>query len=284
MVKETGVSVGRACRVIGLQRSLWYYSSRKDDGAVIQKLLDLVNLLPTRGFDKYYGIIRNEGLKWGRSRVLRVYRELKLCHRRKHKRRLPSRIKEPLQKQAEPNYSYSIDFMSDALVNGRRLRILNVIDDCTRESLAVWCDYSIPGEKVTAVLDQIILERGKPKQIRMDNGPEFTGKVFTNWCVEMGIEMKFIQPGRPMQNAYIERLNRTFREDVLDAYLFETLEEVRILSDEWQHKYNNLQPHDSLKGQTPAMHKKSLSAFPLNRMIEHRQQNINQLTTNNHSL
>lgn len=284
MVKETGVSVGRACRVIGLQRSLWYYRSRKDDGAVIQKLLDLVNLLPTRVFDKYYGIIRNEGLKWGRSRVLRVYRELKLCHRRKHKRRLPSRIKEPLQKQAEPNYSYSIDFMSDALVNGRRLRILNVIDDCTRESLAVWSDYSIPGEKVTTVLDQIILERGKPKQIRMDNGPEFTGKAFTNWCEAMGIEMKFIQPGKPMQNAYIERLNRTFREDVLDAYLFETLEEVRILSDEWQHKYNNLQPHDSLKGQTPAMHKESLSAFPLNQMIEHQQQNINQLTTNNHSL
>lgn len=269
--------------MINLQRSLWYYATRKNDEEVIQKLLSLVELLPTRGFDKYYGIIRNEGFKWGRSRILRVYRDLKLCHRRKHKRRLPARVKEPLQKQSEPNYSYSIDFMSDSLVNGRKLRILNVIDDCTRESLAVWCDYSIPGEKVTAVLDQVILERGKPKQIRTDNGPEFTGKVFSNWCKQKGIEMKYIQPGRPMQNAYIERLNRTFREDVLDAYLFETLEDVRILSDEWQHKYNNIQPHDSLKGLTPVMHKESLAAFPLKQMIEHRHQNPHHLITNNHS-
>ena len=269
MIKETSVSVGRACRVIGLNRSRWYYTTRKNDGVVIQKLLYLVEQFPTRGFDKYFAMIRNEGLEWGRSSVLRVYRELKLCHRRKHKRRLPSRIKEPLQKQTEANYSYSIDFMSDSLVYGRRLRIFNVMDDCTRESLAVWCDYSITGERVTEILSQIIAERSKPKQIRVDNGPEFTGKAFTSWCQQQGIIIKFIQPGRPMQNAYIERFNLTFREDVLDAYLFESLEGVRILSDEWQEKYNNLQPHESLKGKTPAMYRKSLSAFPLKRTIEH---------------
>ncbi len=219
---------------------------------MIEKLQDLSSRFPTRGFDKYYSIIRSENLRWGRSRVLRIYRNLKLSLRRKHKRRLPARIKEPLQSPAQANLSYSMDFMSDALVGGRKLRILNVIDDCTRESLAAWCDYSIPGEKVVEVLEQIIAERGKPKQIRVDNGPEFRGKVFTRWCEVQQIVIKFIQPGRPMQNAYIERLNRTYREDVLDAYLFETLEQVRMLSDEWQHHYNHTYPHEGLHGIRPA--------------------------------
>lgn len=263
-------SVGRACRVIHLQRSLWYYRKRKDDSVIIEKLTWLAQEFPTRGFDKYYAMIRNQELRWARSRVLRVYRQMKLCRRRKHKRRLPSRIKEPLQKQMLPNQSYSMDFMSDALVSGRKLRILKVVDDCTRESLAVWCDYSIPGEKVTDLLEQVIRDRGKPQQIRVDNGPEFTGKAFTNWCGKQSITIKYIQPGKPMQNAYIERLNRTYREDVLDAYLFETLEEVRILSDEWQYKYNYLVPHDSLKGRTPVMERKSLpAATHLKQSIEH---------------
>ena len=187
-------------------------------------------------------------------------------------------MKEPLQKQMLPNQSYSMDFMSDALVSGRKLRILKVVDDCTRESLAVWCDYSIPGEKVNAILEQIIGERGKPHQIRVDNGPEFTGRAFTNWCSERSIIIKYIQPGRPMQNAYIERLNRTYREDVLDAYLFETLEEVRILSDEWQYKYNYLVPHDSLNGKTPVMERESRpAATHLKQMIEQEHQITSQL-------
>lgn len=241
----------RVCRVIGIHRSLWYYQSCKDDGPVIIKLNALAEEHPTRGFDKYYGMIRNEGLIWGRRRVLRVYRDLNLKLRRKHKRRLPARIKEPLQQQQQANKSYSMDFMSDSLATGRKLRVLNVMDDCTRESLAAWCDYSIPSEKVVDILESIITERGKPDQIRVDNGPEFRSRLFCNWCQSKGITIKYIQPGRPMQNAYIERLNRTFREDVLDAYLFETLEEVRILSDEWQDKYNNQYPHTSLQGRTP---------------------------------
>ena len=259
-----------------MHRSLWYYQCRKDDTEVIAKLSALAEKLPTRGFDKYYGIIRNEGLRWGRSRVLRVYRNLKLTRRRRYKRRLPAAIKEPLQKQVEVNYSYSMDFMSDALVGGRKLRVLKVVDDCTRESLAVWCDFSIPGEKVVAVLQDIVSERGKPQQIRVDNGPEFRGRAFSSWCQKEGITIKYIQPGKPMQNAYIERLNRTFREDVLDAYLFESLEEVRILSDEWQDSYNNL-PHDSLSGRTPIMEKEYIARqLQLRPMIEQEQENIDQ--------
>lgn len=270
--------MGRACRVIELQRSLWYYRSSKDDSVIIERLSSLAQQFPTRWFDKYYAIIRNEGLKWARSRVLRVYREMKLCRRRKYKRRLPSRIKEPLQKQSLPNYSYSMDFMSDSLVSGRKLRILKVVDDCTRESLAVWCDYSIPGEKVTEILNDIIEQRGKPKQIRVDNGPEFTSKAFTQWCDKSSITIKYIQPGRPMQNGYIERLNRTYREDVLDAYLLESLEDARILSDEWQYKYNHLLPHDSLNDRTPVMTRESLlAAHHIKHMIEPEPIDMNQL-------
>lgn len=250
-MEDSSVSVGRACRVISLQRSVWYYQSRKNDQEVMDKLQHYAELYPTRGFDEYYGMIRNEALIWNRKRVLRVYRSMKLGLRRKRKRRLPARIKQPLQQQQQPNTSYSMDFMSDALCSGRKLRVLNIMDDCTRESLAAYADFSIPAEKVVTVLDDIIGERGVPQQIRVDNGPEFLSKVFTNWCTKKGIEVKYIQPGRPMQNGYIERLNRTYREDVLDAYLFESLEEVRIISDEWQHGYNNYHPHKSLNRKTP---------------------------------
>jgi putative transposase len=247
--------------VIQAHRSLLYYKRRKDDSEIIEKLTALAEEFPTRGFDKYYGLIRLQGFNWARSRVLRVYRQMKLCRRRKHKRRVPPRIKEPLQKQWAPDKSYSMDFMSDALVTGRKLRILKVMDDCTRESLVVWCDYSITGEKVAEILQEIIRERGaKPLQIRVDNGPEFTSKAFTCWCAKQSIVIKYIQPGRPMQNGYIERLNRSYREDVLDAYLLESLEEARIASDEWQYKYNHVLPHDSLNKLTPVMMRKSLPA------------------------
>jgi putative transposase len=251
-----------------------YYKRRKEDSDIIEKLMALAEEFPTRGFDKYYGLIRLQGLNWARSRVLRVYRQMKLCRRRKLKRRVPQRIKEPLQKQWAANQSYSMDFMSDALVTGRKLRVLKVMDDCTRESLVVWCDYSITGEKVTELLQEIIRERGaKPMQIRVDNGPEFTSKAFTSWCAKQSIVIKYIQPGKPMQNGYIERLNRSFREDVLDAFLLESLEEARIASDEWQYKYNHVLPHDSLDKITPVMMRKSLPvAIHSKQVIEQQQQ------------
>jgi putative transposase len=161
------------------------------------------------------------------KRVLRVYRGLKMTLKRKRKRRLPARIKQPLQQQAKHIVSYSMDFMSDALTNGRKVKILNIMDDCTRESLSAYVDYSILGERVVDVVKNIIAERGKPDFIRVDNGPEFNGKSFTSWCQKVGIEVRYIQPGRPMQNGFIERLNRMFREDVLDVYQFNTLEQLR---------------------------------------------------------
>ncbi|GAB3971030.1 hypothetical protein GCM10028806_20210 [Spirosoma terrae] len=144
-----------------------------------------------------------------------------------------------------------MDFVADVLVNKRKIRVLTIIDDCSREVLAAHADFSLPAQKVVDVLDMIAQERSLPKRIRVDNGPEFIADKFQQWCKANNIILQYIQPGKPMQNGYIERLNRTYREDVLDAYLFETLEQVRIISDEWMDQYNRFHPHQSLNGLAP---------------------------------
>jgi putative transposase len=230
---------------------MFYYKSCKDDSQVIDKLNDLAEKHPTRGFDHYFGRIRNDGLIWNHKRVKRVYTLLGLNKRRKRKRRLPARVKEPLIQPEDINKTWSMDFMSDALVSGRKVRLLNVLDDFNREVLAIEADTSIPGEGVCRILDQVIDWRGKPEEIRVDNGPEFISWAFANYCEQKGIRIKYIQPGKPVQNAYIERFNRTLREDILDAYLFEDLQQLRILLEKWMEDYNNNYPHQSLSGKSP---------------------------------
>jgi len=144
-----------------------------------------------------------------------------------------------------------MDFMSDSLTCGRRFRTLNIIDDHNREALNIEIDTSLPTRRVIRSLRQVIEERGKPDRIRVDNGPEYTSKELVEWCSKMGIELLFIQPGRPMQNGYIERFNGTYRRDILDAYMFNDLDEVRELTWKWMEEYNNYRPHDSLKGLSP---------------------------------
>ena len=251
MQKEDSVSIGRACRVVGYPRSQWYYKTRRDNSAVISKLQDLAEKYRNKGFDTYYKLIRREGLIWNRKRVLSVYRVLGLRFKRRGKRRLPARIKQPLQAAAMVNDTWSMDFMSDALSNGRRIRILNIMDDCSREALAVHADFSIPSQEVIVQLENLEQQRELPKNIRVDNGPEFTSLEFAEWCKARDIEIKFIQPGRPMQNGYIERFNKTYREDILDAYLFENLDQVRILSEEFMWTYNREIPHGAINDLTP---------------------------------
>ena len=237
--------------MVGLSRSMWYYQSKRDDAELIDKLNELADKHPNRGFDSYYGRLRASGYGWNRKRVLRVYRMMKLQMRRKRKKRLPTRIKEPLVLPQTINQTWSMDFMSDTLVTGRRIRVLNVIDDYNREALLVQPKTTFPSEYVVNALEEIIFYRGKPEHIRVDNGPEFTSVVFASWCNEQGIEIKYIQPGKPVQNAYIERFNRLYREDVLDAYIFSDLEQVRFISEKWQADYNENHPHGSLNGMSP---------------------------------
>jgi putative transposase len=227
---------------------------------VIEKLQELSEKYSRKGIDTYFKIIRREGIHWGRNRVLRVYRLMKLSFRRKGKKRIPARIRVPLTPREGLNSGWSMDFMSDALVNGRRIRVLNIIDEYSREALTVYADYSMPSTSVINQMKILEEQRGLPSRIRVDNGTEFTSFEFTEWCRSKNIEITFIQPGRPMQNAFIERFNKTYRGDVLDAYLFENLEQVRILSDEWMTSYNNEIPHGSLNDLTPSEYARAVNS------------------------
>jgi putative transposase len=260
---ERSISTVRACRIMSMSRSAAYYKKRKDDSEVIGKLEQLAQKLPTRGFSVYYGRIRNEGLKWNHKRVRRVYKLLKLNIRRKRKRRLPQREKVPLQQPQTINQKWSMDFMSDALTDGRKFRTLNIIDDFNREVLALEADTSLPAKRVVRVLERVIAERGKPQGIRVDNGPEFISSTLERFCNQQNIALQFIKPGKPMQNGYVERFNRTYREDVLDAYLFDRLSQVREQSEEWMEDYNHFHPHSSLGGKSPVGYRKLLNCGKL---------------------
>ncbi len=204
-------------------------------------------------------------MQWNHKRVKRVYNKMQLNIRRKRKRRLPARTKATLGAPMQHNESWSMDFMQDRLTNGRKIRTFNLIDDFNREILAIEIDTSLSGERVIRVLQQVIDYKGKPKQIRSDNGPEFICKKLNAFLSENTIEHKFIQPGKPTQNAYIERFNRTYRKDVLNAYLFESLEEVKMITQAWMKDYNQNHPHKSLKKQSPyeyAVNSGKLSSAP----------------------
>ena len=206
---------------------------------------------PTYGFRKLFAYLRRAGNLWNHKKVYRVYLLLKMNKRRRRKRRIPARVKQPLVQQAQINQTWSIDFMSDALVDGRKFRTFNILDDCSREVLAIEVDTSLSSKRIIRVLDRIIEHRGKPQNIRVDNGPEFTSKDFEWWRKEREIGIQFIQPGRPMQNGYIERFNGSYRTEILNAYLFFDLYEVRKLTEQWIEEYNNRRPHEGLNGATP---------------------------------
>ena len=150
------------------------------------------------------------------------------------------------------NAVWALDFMRDTLYSGRVFRTLNVIDEANRGALGIDVAVSIPAVRVTTFLEQMIDQHGRPAAIRCDNGPELTSQTFTDWCKEQEIELRFIQPGKPDQNAYIERFNRTYREEVPSAYLFDSLEEVREITAEWPERYNEITPHDALGILPPA--------------------------------
>ena len=251
IVKDYEVSVSRACKMTSLTRSQFYYQSKKNDKEVIEALQKLAFKHTSYGFRKLFAYLRRSGKVWNHKRVYRVYKLLKLNRKHKGKRRLPARVKQPLAQQSLINQNWSMDFMSDSMVGNRKFRTFNVMDDCSREALAIEVDTSLSAKRVIRALERIIEQRGKPKAIRTDNGPEFTSKDLERWSKDNDIIIQYIQPGRPMQNGYIERFNRLYREAVLDAYLFFDLSEVRVLTDQWIEEYNYRRPHEALNNLTP---------------------------------
>ncbi len=252
MHSEWQFGIVQGCKTVGMARSVFYYRGfQKSDLQVEQRLRQLAEEHPRWGLWKMVRKVRAEGHVWNHKRVYRVYKALGFNFRRKGKRRLPQRVKQPLVTPEGPNRSWSMDFMADALWNGRRFRTLNVIDDYNREALHIEIDTSLTSHRVVRVLEQLIQTKGRPEKIRVDNGPEFIAETITTWCRNHGIELVYIQRGRPMQNAYIERFNGTYRREILDCYAFDTLDEVRDTTESWIKTYNQERPHDSLNHLTP---------------------------------
>ena len=253
---EKQLSVRRSCEAVGLSRSAWYEppgDKLARDREVIDALHSMVEVHRRWGFWKCFRRLRLDGRGWNHKRVYRIYKDLGLNHKRRTKRRVPARTRQPLDVPAVPNAVWSVDFMHDTLYVGRRFRTLNVLDEGVREALEIEIDTSLTAERVVRVLEQLKAWRGLPEAIRCDNGPELTSQTFVDWCEENDIEIRYIQPGKPNQNAYIERFNRTYREEVLNAYLFQDLDQVRDVTFQWLTSYNEQRPHDALGGLPPTV-------------------------------
>lgn len=255
MVEKHGVSIARSCECAGLHRSSYYRVPPHwtvKDAEVISALAGLVEGRPNRGFWMCRKMLRRQGRSWNHKRIYRVYKLMQLNLRRAAKRRLPKRARVPLYVPRAPDTVWSADFMSDTLANGRRFRTFNVVDDFNREVLHIEIDTSITSARLVRVFEQLRDQHGLPQVLRTDNGPEFLGAVFTAWAKGNGMAIQYIQPGKPNQNAYVERFNRTYRDELLDLYLFTSLDHVREATYWWMLEYNEERPHDSLGDCTPA--------------------------------
>ena len=256
-VTQFRASIRVACEVFSISQSCYYYQPRQtgENEFIADWLIRLTTAQRNWGFGLCFLYLRNiKGFKWNHKRVYRIYRELELNLRIKPKKRIIRERPEALGATTAINQVWSMDFMHDQLADGRCLRLFNVIDDFNREALGIEVDFSLPAERVTRVLDQIIEWRGKPACLRCDNGPEYAGHELMNWAKTNGIRLNFIQPGNPQQNAYIERYNRTVRSDWLNHYLFSSLDELQQYATQWQWFYNHERPNMALGGYTPKQH------------------------------
>lgn len=207
---------------------------------------------PRYGFPKLFQVLRRQGHPWNHKRIHRIYCLLKLNFRRKGKQRLPVRNPSPLATPEALNQSWSVDFMHDALVCGRRFRTFNVVDDFNREALSIEIDLNLPALRVVRVLDRIAANRGYPVMLRMDNGPEFISLALAEWAEKHAVKLEFIQPGKPTQNGFIESFNGRFRDECLNEHWFSDIVHARKTINDWRKEYNECRPHSSLDYLTPA--------------------------------
>ncbi len=260
-MKEThGVSVVRSCDAVDLARSAYYRTPvdwQARDATVIEALNGLVDAHPRWGVLKDITRLRTLGHSWNHKRIYHVYRQLGLNHPRRTKRRLPVRPSIPVFVPEGPSEVWSADFMSDALYHGTRFRTFNILDGFNREVLAIEVDTSLRTERVIRVLDRLKTDRELPHMIRVDNGPEFLSQQLHEWGKANRVLIYHIHPGRPTQNAVIERFNRTYRNEVLNLYLFQSLEQVREITAHWMTIYNEQRPHVSLQGAAPCTYAQS---------------------------
>ncbi len=248
------LSIRAACAAFTISETCYRYRAKLSDenARIADWLLALTRSQRNWGFQLCFLYLRNvKGFTWNHKRVYRIYRELELNLRIKPKKRLYREKPEALSVPTSINQTWSMDFMHDQLGDGRSFRAFNVIDDYNRQGLGIEIDFSLPADRVIRALDQIIEWRGKPDAIRSDNGPEYISQQLADWSEKHKITLLFIQPGKPQQNAYVERYNRTVRYDWLNQYIFTTIEEVQDAATRWLWTYNNQRPNMALGGITP---------------------------------
>ena len=253
-VADQGVSIRLACQAFMISQTCYRYQAKlSDDNALIADWLLRLTIAHRRwGFGLCYLYLRNvQGLRFNHKRIYRIYCELELNLRIKPRRRIKRDKPDPLGVPKKVNQMWSIDFMHDTLASDQKFRTFNVLDDYNREGLGLEVDFSLPSRRITRCLDQIIAWRGKPDAIRCDNGSEMRGEVFCDWAKKRGIRVIFIQPGKPTQNAYVERFNRTVRHEWLDAHLFDSIEQAQQTATEWLWQYNHERPNMGIGGITP---------------------------------
>ncbi len=255
-VNERGVSIRLACATFSISQTCYRYQARLSDenAEIADWLLRLTHTHKRWGFGLCFLYLRNvKGFGWNHKRVYRIYRELELNLRIKPRQRLKRARPAPLAVPERPNEVWSMDFMADQLSTGKAFRTFNVLDDFNREGLGIEVDLSLPSERVKRSLEQIIEWRGKPRVIRCDNGPEYISGAVRCWANKRGIRLAHIQPGKPQQNAYIERYNRTVSHEWLEMNEFNTIEEAQLTATKWLWTYNNERPNMAIGGITPAM-------------------------------
>lgn len=252
LVSEFRVSQRRACRVMQLCLATCRYVARRGNGGHIRvRLRALAEERPRFGYRRLTIMLRREGLLVNHKRVYRLYRLDGLQVRRKKRKRIARRRRRDIVTPARPNERWSMDFMCDQLADGRRFRTLNVVDDFTREALAIEVGTSLSGAVVARTLERLVRERGKPQSIVMDNGPEFTGRALDAWAHQRGVELAFIRPGKPTENAFTESFNGKFRDECLNQLWFVNLGQARREIEAWRDDYNFERPHSSLGDITP---------------------------------
>jgi putative transposase len=251
---EYQISERHACRLLGLGRSTYRYRARKveRDSALRARLKELALKRMRFGYRRLTAMLVREGIAANHKHVYRLYREEGLAMRIRSRRRIRWTGVVPKPTADRPNERWSMDFVSDCVSTGRVIRMLTVVDECTRECPAIEVDTSLGGLRVRRVLDRIASERGLPEAIVLDNGPEFRGRALAAWSEERGVRLEFIQPGKPSQNAYAESFNGRLRDECLNANWFTSLSDARRKIESWRQDYNQLRPHSSLDYLPPA--------------------------------
>lgn len=250
--KKFEFSESRAARLLNLWRSSLRYKPTTDGSLELREKLKTLSEHRRRfGYRRLHVLLQREGIKVNHKKVYRIYCEENLkLHQRKRKRRV-SQVRVPIKNPTAPNQQWAMDFVSDWLALGRRMRVLTVIDTFTKECLALEVDTSLPGSRVARVLDQVAIERGYPKSIKVDNGPEFTSKALDQWAFERHVKLDFIRPGKPIENAFIESFNGRLRDECLNDVWFTSLKQARVEIESWRTDYNEIRPHSALGNKTP---------------------------------